>query len=310
MKYLQIYILILVIIILLLCLHNKNNIGIVETFEENNWTDKTNICSTLNNKLLSNKTLNKPIICIFLTGKYCDETRNLLYTIKKYEDIGTVAVYCLDNNAYNCMKKEGISHLCNINTDLLDSSFGSAMFHKIVQYKLLMIYDLLQYNRDVLYIDTDIILQKNVTKYLSNIDADIIFQCDSNTLDSKTCSNKYCSGFIYIKTSKLTINVFKDINDSYHTKILKTDGIWDGLGDQLTINQIISKWVQSNDNNIKVHALDLKLFPNGAIYFGTNNNDSLLTTTEKGNAFIIHNNWIKGLVNKIQRFKDNNLWFI
>lgn len=57
--------------------------------------------------------------------------------------------------------------------------------------------------------------------------------------------------------------------------------------------------------NIKFNTLDLYDFPNGKRYF-----DNVNTVYKNKTPKMVHNNWIKGLDNKVKRFKKHNLWFI
>ena len=72
------------------------------------------------------------------------------------------------------------------------------------------------------------------------------------------------------------------------------------------------------DSTVKVGELSPHLFPNGHQYFGVSTLDSLTylrCTQNLGNVVVwtdrvvvVHNNWIIGKGNKVQRFKDAGLW--
>ena len=55
----------------------------------------------------------------------------------------------------------------------------------------------------------------------------------------------------------------------------------------------------------KLNILDTKEYPNGARYFSNYN-----SIYKDFKPKIIHNNYIKGIDNKIKRLKNHNLWFI
>jgi hypothetical protein len=66
--------------------------------------------------------------------------------------------------------------------------------------------------------------------------------------------------------------------------------------DQLIMNRIaLSKY------NEHVALLSEDLFPNGHVYY---------IQERKDNAMIVHNNWMVGVETKIQKFKEENLWFL
>ena len=47
--------------------------------------------------------------------------------------------------------------------------------------------------------------------------------------------------------------------------------------------------------------LDENLFPNGNVYYMQN---------RKENVVIIHNNWMIGIYNKIEHFKNEGYWYV
>ena len=84
---------------------------------------------------------------------------------------------------------------------------------------------------------------------------------------------------------------------------------WDNRGggklaDQKAIQESI-KNLKNQNKTIKLDILDLKEYPNGARYFNNIN-----TIYKNHKPKIVHNNYIVGTKNKIERFKKNNLWYI
>ena len=65
--------------------------------------------------------------------------------------------------------------------------------------------------------------------------------------------------------------------------------------DQILINNKILKY--SNYCAL----LDIEKFPNGYVYH---------TLGKKDKAIIVHNNHMVGIIEKINKFKENNLWYI
>jgi hypothetical protein len=53
--------------------------------------------------------------------------------------------------------------------------------------------------------------------------------------------------------------------------------------------------------NEHIALLSEDLFPNGHVYY---------IQGRKDNAMIVHNNWIKGLQSKIDKFKEEGLWYL
>ena len=70
----------------------------------------------------------------------------------------------------------------------------------------------------------------------------------------------------------------------------------------LSIEMFLIRLVHLKDLS-NMHVLSIELFPNGRNYF-----DRKICDINK--IYIIHNNWIAGIDNKVKRFKDNGLWYI
>jgi hypothetical protein len=83
-----------------------------------------------------------------------------------------------------------------------------------------------------------------------------------------------------------------NIMNSAYPKILQCEP--GGLTDQWVLNSTIDAE--------KIGCLCPHKYPNGYRYF--------ISKTKCRNPYLIHNNWIRGLDNKIKRFKAYNLWYI
>lgn len=67
--------------------------------------------------------------------------------------------------------------------------------------------------------------------------------------------------------------------------------------DQWVLNRLIF------ENSVNIRILPLVKFPYGELYFDK------MPPNAKKNVIIIHNNWIIGRTNKIERFEKHNLWY-
>jgi hypothetical protein len=201
-----------------------------------------------------------------------------------------VSISCLDEETFEYLshKYEKINLLKNyvINDNKLkfyqDWSFdSSSSFRQIVKHKWSIIKEHLK-NEQFVWIDTDIVVLKNldnVLKDILNSKFDIISQTDA-----PTC--KYCTGFMIFNP---TNNAKKAI------EICSSDKSAD---DQIIFNR---HWKQEG---INIGVLDLQYFPNGHFVYKQNN------LKNKNNWYIVHNNHMIGIENKIQKFKENNMWYI
>ena len=168
--------------------------------------------------------------------------------------------------------------------------FGSKEWTTIVFFRYFITHEILKYNKNVIYCDTDIVIEKNFIKHINSKlkNNELIFQ--SNKV---TC----CTGFFAVKPNNFLIDFFSEENfNNLNYKKYGGDG---GLSDQKFINKhlyILKK------NKIKIKILDINIYPNGKHYY--NNYKNL------NNIFIIHFNCLKGNEKKIQKMKKHNKFYI
>jgi len=274
---------------------NKNK----NIFYEELNKGKNKLNNFLNQKeTFSNITTNSDyIISMFLTGGLNEEAHNCIHTLKKVGMANNLIVTCLDKKAYDYISKLGVETVYR-KTDLSgEAKFGSQKFYNIMKQKIEIIKELLiKYNKIVVYTDTDIVFLKNIMEDINKFkisDKDLAIQNDVSDFNIHN-KNHLCAGFMFLKPNKLIFKTLDKILDLLN--VGKADG---GTSDQKVLNIVI----QETKPNIEI--LDLKDYPNGSRYF---NNIDLIYKDYKPK--IIHNNYIIGTQNKIDRFKKHNLWFL
>lgn len=240
------------------------------------------------------------IIAMFLTGGLCGEAANLIYTLKKLNLHHKLIVTCLDKEAEACIKALGVKTRYKDIKLAKEASFGTKDFYNITYEKLVMIQEVLeQTNKVVLYTDTDIVFLKDPSKDITNFinsSKDFMFQDESEDFNE---NGEGCTGFMVFKPN------IKSIDLLLHSQKLMKDN-WDNRdwqsssADQKAINIAIKEV-----KGLNYSYFDAKDYPNGVRYF--NNID---TVYKDYTPVMVHNNCIKGLDNKIQRFKKHGLWFI
>lgn len=152
-------------------------------------------------------------------------------------------------------------------------------FRNIVKYKWKLINDIYKNNPNLVWVDTDIVFKKNPIEYLEG-NQKVLFQSDHP-------GAHICTGFM----------VFNDTPECKN--LVEECGRYDGEDDQLLANRVILSKYSSY-----IEILSKELFPNGYVYHKESSKSS------KKNAIIVHNNWIKGLTNKILKFKQEGLWHL
>ncbi len=224
----------------------------------------------------------------FTTYGYRDFTENLLKSIISNKVDLDVNVYALDEKSedyFNKIHNKVTNIYANDNfEDFMDQkneNFGNLMLKKFE-----CIYDSILKNQYVLYIDSDITIKNNISKYLVNKikNNDFVFQNDKNP--KKPNQINVCAGFMFIKSNKKTLKFFNPKNVPFE-KIVKFR-----THDQTYINKNLAKFNYST--------LPLDKFPNGPYFYA--NYHAL-----KPN--IIHFNYVLG-EEKIELMKKYNEWYL
>jgi len=187
-------------------------------------------------------------------------------------------IACLDKNAYDNMKSYTGAFLYQDNnlTEYQNWSFDKdSNFRQIVKNKWKLIKEIYKDNKSLCWVDTDIVFKQNP---LSAIDKNnhILFQCDRP-------GSLICSGFMVFNSSEKCEQLISECGDNNEED------------DQILINNIVNKYSDI------CALLDHDRFPNGYAYY---------TQGKKSNAIIIHNNHMVGIDTKINKFKEEGLWYL
>ena len=216
----------------------------------------------------------------FLNSGCIDICKNMLISAENVGiDMDDFYIACLDLNAYESLKeyKNAFLHIDQPITEYQDWTFDeNSGFRNIVKNKWSIIQKIYQEHKNLCWVDTDIVFVENPIKYISGHE-EVLFQGDSP-------GSTLCSGFMIFNESKECKQMINDCASC------------EEQDDQLIINDIaINKYPE----NIAI--LNRDLFPNGYAYY---------TEGKKKNAFIVHNNWMVGVDTKIEKFKEEKLWFL
>lgn len=219
---------------------------------------------------------------------YADYTLNCLKSLQKIGfNSKELCCYVIGEEGYQRIKSKGYSCV------LLDSSasedtkftvYRREGWTDIVKRKFDIIYSNLLKYPYVCYTDGDIVFLKKdfldwCLKHIEN--NELLIQND--TLDNN-CKFNLCSGFMFIKSTNNTKNIFNPITVK---KFIRNK--W---GDQTYINQMKGK--------MKFKMLPLRLFPNGRFYY---------SKSSQLNPKMIHFNWVQGH-HKKKRMIAYNKWFL
>ena len=207
---------------------------------------------------------------------------NMLKSAEKVGiDMNNFIIACMDENVYDELMKRGYKKcFLYLNQNLKEyqnwTFAQNSGFRNIVRHKWKIIDRIYREHPNLIWVDTDIVFKENPVELLSG-HKEILFQTDSP-------GSIICTGFM----------VFNDTPEC--RQLVAECGSDDSDDDQLIMNRIaLSKY---NDH---IALLSDDLFPNGHVYYQQGRKD---------NAMIVHNNWMVGVETKIQKFKDENLWFL
>jgi hypothetical protein len=193
-------------------------------------------------------------------------------------NINDFFIACLDQNAYNSLKnyKGAFLYDDQIITDYQDWSFDpNSNFRKIVKTKWKLISEMYNQDKELCWVDTDIVFKQNPSSYISNNEK-MLFQCDRP-------GSLICSGFMVFNKSKECEELINRCGENH---------IED---DQILINNMVGEYA----NNCALLPMDL--FPNGHVYYKMGIKDK---------AVIVHNNHMVGIETKTNKFKEEGLWYI
>jgi len=215
----------------------------------------------------------------FLNSGCIDICKNML---KSAELVGInpddFFIACLDQNSYNQLKiyKNAYLYVDQTISAYQDWSFDDhSKFRSIVKHKWKVIRQIYMKQKQLCWVDTDIVFKENPTRYLESFDQ-MLFQCDLP-------GSLICTGFM-------------KFNDTIGcAELIELCASQDNQDDQLIFNHI------SKDYSDQFQLLDEDLFPNGNSYYKLGKKDK---------AMIVHNNWMVGIHNKVDHFKEEGLWYI
>ena len=216
----------------------------------------------------------------FLNSGCVDICVNMLTSATKVGlDIDDFIIACLDNQSYEKMKKYSGTFLYKNQevTEYQNWSFDeTSEFRKIVKSKWNVIKKIYEQHKELCWVDTDIVFVQNPLKFIQNNDK-ILFQCDRP-------GSLICSGFMVFNNTDACNSMINECGEN------ETED------DQILINQIVlSKY--PNDAAL----LDIELFPNGHLYYSQG---------MKSKAVIVHNNHMVGMETKINKFREEGLWYL
>ena len=225
----------------------------------------------------------------YLNSGCIDICENMLISAEKVGiNMDDFYVGCLDEESYQKFSylknafKFADEELTEYQDYTLDSDGG---FRKIHMYKWPIIKKIYQEHKQLCWVDTDIVFLKNPTEYLTGHKT---FRAQNDYP-----GHRAGGGFLVFNDSEMTESLIEDMSTNPERRF-----------DQHLLNYYI-------EGAYKTHykPLPRELFLNGKTYY------ELLDTTKTKeelvrSAYILHNNWMVGIDNKISKFKEEGYWYL
>ncbi len=172
-------------------------------------------------------------------------------------------------------------HCYIVNQDKEAASYNTKQFQSLTLKKLEVILMNLQLDKEILWIDNDIYLFKNIIDELRSYRGNLVMQDDIWGP---------CTGFFLARSTNATIRVFQQTIQSLRNKLSTNSIANDQHAFVATYKRIIG---------LIITLLPREEYPNGEIYF---------TQKKTEKAKIVHNNYITTTSEKVVRFKEHELW--
>ena len=224
------------------------------------------------------------IIMLTINTGYFDFFLNWLWHFQQLQlDIPVVAI-AEDYTAFQKLKllhskQIIVEYDCDTAADEGAADMGTEAFKRLVSARPSHILRHLRLGRHVMYSDTDSVWLRSPFRHIHG-DYDIWVQTDED---------KYCTGFLAIKTNNATIKLTQKWKLYIERK--------SPTHDQVAFNKL-------KMTGVRIKSLDTDYFPAGFQYFSPDE----FSDAKRAEVVIAHNNYIVGHERKLQRFKDYNLW--
>ena len=184
-------------------------------------------------------------------------------------------------NMLNSAMKAGLNmqmfHCYIVSSDKEAAKYNTLEFKKLTTRKLEVI--LSNMYDTVLWVDNDIVFFENCLSDVLRHNGNFVMQDDIWG---------YCTGFFLARPSMFGKNLIQKCIQELVSKPKGTEN------DQHIFNKFCNRTPL-----ITLTKLPTDQYPNGKVYFEDN---------KKSTAKILHNNYLQTTAEKVQKFKDNNLW--
>lgn len=190
-------------------------------------------------------------------------------------------------NMLNSALKSGfpmnLFHCYIISTDKDAATYNTQQFQNITIRKLEVILHNMNLDREVLWIDNDIVLFQNIIEDVRRYIGQFVMQDDLWG---------FCTGFFLVRSSPLSKSLIQKTIDYLRESKNPCQN------DQHAFNAEYKKMIKTSFG-LRIEKLPVEDYPNGQIYFNEG---------KRSNAKIVHSNYLATTPEKVQRFKEHEMW--
>jgi len=235
-----------------------------------------------------NELFDNTLIVTFTNWGQMIMTEHWILQMKKW-GYDNFIVFTFDKKSFDYLEERQINCFFDLTIESVEESqnFGEGQYAWMVNNRLFPLFDLLNDGNDILMIDNDVIILKEMFSMMKISGRDIISQTGSFFPNQA----KYCGGFLFFRSTPDTIRLFSDV-------ILVTQNTPEH--DQNALNGLGSR---AYKKIIKSVLLPERTFPNGRAFFRDQQ-----PQLRKEDPVIVHNNFIISLQSKIHRYREVLLW--
>ncbi|MEM1165356.1 MAG: putative nucleotide-diphospho-sugar transferase [Planctomycetota bacterium] len=258
-----------------------------------------------------------PLYITFTNAGSLDMCINLIYSLRKSGvPLEQIEVHAVDQASAEALRELSVP-LADRPVDEGDaeySAYWTSGFAAMMHGKIHYIHDTLVAGRAVVYLDSDIVVQRSIEHAIARYkdDFDILIQTDA--LDGPPDS-ELCAGFQVARPTSTAIAFYRICIERH----LKRRTEEPNEGDQPTVNRVYRERATYPElADLRLRVLDVDQFAHGQVAFKT---FSLAWRTASRfpplawlmahapRRVMIHNNYIRGREKKLRRFRRYGLWY-
>lgn len=165
-------------------------------------------------------------------------------------------------------------------------NYATPDFNRLMRAKVEVILDAMETNKEVLWVDTDIVFRRNCLE-------DIRVRKGTSEMCFQPCTNlQFCTGFFYVRSSPRTKQYLRGV-----VEFMKQNP---ALNEEQAINHTYHQF------GLLATTFPYWQYPVGRAFF--TQDGGISPALDQTKVLIVHNNWIVGNENKVARFKKNGMW--